>query len=167
MELIIDIPDEMAHRFKNEGEQKHYDYHTVLKACVDAIPLEKHDEEIIKETVESVWGKPCDDAISREAVDKLVNELAEAISDERCWISRGRDTATIMQEILDLPSVQPKPKTDVLDKIRAEIEETIQEETVVNMNGGEYEHTESKLDSDDVLQIINKYRKGQTDADSD
>lgn len=55
---------------------------------------------------------------------------------------------------------------ELLDKIRAEIEETIQEETVVNMNGGEYEHTESKIDSYDVLQIIDKYKKEQTEADN-
>lgn len=46
-----------------------------------------------------------DDAISRQAVDTLVDELARAISDERCFMSRGRSTATIMQDILDLPSV--------------------------------------------------------------
>ena len=52
--------------------------------------------------------EPCEDAISREAVNTLVDELARAISDERCWMSRGRSTATIMQDILDLPSAQPK-----------------------------------------------------------
>lgn len=49
-----------------------------------------------------------DDCISRQAVNTLIDELARAISDERCCISRGRDTATIMQEILDLPSIQPE-----------------------------------------------------------
>lgn len=52
------------------------------------------------------------DFISRQAVNTLVDELARAISDERCFISRGRSTATIMQDILDLPPVNPKePKT--------------------------------------------------------
>lgn len=51
------------------------------------------------------------DCISREAVDTLVDELARAISDERCCISRGRSTATIMQDILELPPVTPQPKT--------------------------------------------------------
>lgn len=49
-----------------------------------------------------------EDAISRKAVDTLVDELARAISDERCCMSKGRSTATIMQDILDLPSVMPK-----------------------------------------------------------
>lgn len=52
--------------------------------------------------------EPCDDAISRQAVNTLVDELARAISDERCCMSRGRSTATIMQDILDLPPVKPQ-----------------------------------------------------------
>lgn len=52
------------------------------------------------------------DLISRQAVDTLVDELARAISDERCFISRGRSTATIMQDILDLPSVTPQPSAE-------------------------------------------------------
>ena len=51
--------------------------------------------------------QPCEDCISRQAVNVLVDELARAISDERCCMSRGRSTATIMQDILDLPSVTP------------------------------------------------------------
>ena len=48
----------------------------------------------------------------------------------------------------------------VLDKIRAEIESVIQEETVIvhpeARNG--YERIVSKLDPDDVFQIIDKYK---------
>ena len=40
VEFVIKIPEEMVYRFKNEGEQKHYDYHTVLKACVDGTLLD-------------------------------------------------------------------------------------------------------------------------------
>ena len=81
-----------------------------------------------------------EDCISRQAVDTLVDELARAISDERCYMSRGRSTGRIMQDILDLPSVTPKKKSEcehdhevvkayndgqayISDKIRAEIEE--------------------------------------------
>ena len=52
----------------------------------------------------------CEDCISRQAVNTLVDELAGAISDERCCMSRGRATSSIMQDILDLPSVTPKQK---------------------------------------------------------
>ena len=62
--------------------------------------------------IKALEQEPCDDAISRQAVDTLVDELARTISDERCCVSRGRSTATIMQDILDLPSVRPQePKT--------------------------------------------------------
>ena len=53
----------------------------------------------------------CKDLISRKAVDALVDELARAISDERLRIPRGRSTGEIMQDISDLPSVDPDQKT--------------------------------------------------------
>lgn len=46
----------------------------------------------------------------------------------------------------------------ILDKIRAEIEQIIREEIVVDRAGGEYERLVSTIDPDDVLDIINKYR---------
>lgn len=47
------------------------------------------------------------DLISRQAVNKLVDELARAISDEKCHIQRGRNYGRIMHDILELPSVEP------------------------------------------------------------
>lgn len=62
-------------------------------------------------TIEALEQEPCEDAISRQAVNKLVDELARAISDERCYIpQRSRSTGTIMQDILNLPSVTPQSK---------------------------------------------------------
>lgn len=60
--------------------------------------------------IEVLGQQPCEDSISREAVNALIDELARAISDERCFVSRGRATSTIMQDILELPSVTPKQK---------------------------------------------------------
>ena len=54
--------------------------------------------------------EPCEDCISRQEVNTLVDELARAISDERCFMSRGRSTEFIMRDILVLPSVIPQPK---------------------------------------------------------
>lgn len=105
--------------------------------------------------------EPCEDAVSRQAVDTLVDELARAISDERCCISRGRSTATIMQDILDLPPVKPQvicpshgidckdcpayeSKTDVLDKIRAD---------VINIADGK-----QSIKVRSVLRIVDKYK---------
>ena len=47
IELVIKIPEEMAYRFKHEGEQKHYDYHTVIEACINGIPLPKGHGRLI------------------------------------------------------------------------------------------------------------------------
>ena len=77
--------------------------------------------------------EPSGDLISRQAVDTLVDELARAISDERCCISRGRSTATIMQDILDLPSVKlQEPKIVPIavikfddDKLHERVEEAV------------------------------------------
>lgn len=77
-----------------------------------------------------------DDLISRQAVNILVDELARAISDERCCISRGRSTATIMQDILDLPSVklqEPKVVPIAIIKFDDDMLHEIVEEAVKNI----------------------------------
>ena len=60
--------------------------------------------------------EPCENCISRQAVNELVDELARAISDERCCISRGRSTATIMRDIFHLPPVTPQPCEDAISR---------------------------------------------------
>lgn len=60
--------------------------------------------------IKALEQQPCEDCINRKEVNVLVDELARAISDERCFMPRGRSTANIMQDILDLPSVTPKAK---------------------------------------------------------
>lgn len=95
----------------NEGEEVE-----ILKAYRDKLfnstsnQLDK-DIKAFDAATKALEQEPSEDAISRQAVDTLVDELARAISDERCCISRGRSTATIMQDILDLPPVTPQPKT--------------------------------------------------------
>jgi DNA-directed RNA polymerase subunit RPC12/RpoP len=73
----------------------------------DVEQINKVLDRLLKECEEK---DAAEDAISRKEVNKLVDELARSISDERCFMSRGRDTSTIMQDILDLPSVRPRPK---------------------------------------------------------
>ena len=52
----------------------------------------------------------CEDCIRRQEVNELVDELARAISDERSFMSRGRSTSVIMEDILHLSSVKPQPE---------------------------------------------------------
>ena len=75
------------------------------------LALTVKESQDLYQYIKALEQEPCEDAISRQAVDILVDELARAISDERCCISRGRSTATIMQDILELPPVTPQPKT--------------------------------------------------------
>lgn len=67
--------------------------------------------DYIKDTGVNFYGEKqsCEDAVSRESVDTLVDELARAISDERCHCpKRGRETGEIMSDMLHLPSVYSK-----------------------------------------------------------
>ena len=67
--------------------------------------------------------QPCEDCISRKL---LSDNICEGISCNECSFNEIDDeSGCLLQKRLDeLPSVQPKPKTDVLDKIRAEIHAT-------------------------------------------
>ena len=105
MKLIIEIPEEVYE--KQRYSQYFGAWSVVLQKCFEnGTPLEKHDEEVIKETVASIWGKP--------------------------------------------------PYTEVLDKIRAEIQ---------NLRNCSCSCSDGIID--EVEDIIDKYRKGQTNADSD
>lgn len=66
--------------------------------------------DALQNAIKALEQEPCADMVSRQAVNELVDELARAISDERCCISRGRSTATIMRDIRHLPPVTPQPK---------------------------------------------------------
>ena len=86
------------------------DYIVWTQAAEDNVMSEY--TQLSEKLIKALEQEPCEDAISRQAVNKLVDELASAISDERCYIpQRSRSTGTIMQDILNLPSVTPQPKT--------------------------------------------------------
>lgn len=87
--------------------------------------------------------EPCEDAISRQAVLSMQYRI-----DDSATLST-RDVVNV-DDIEDLPSIQPKPKTDVLDKIRAEVEEV---QTYKMFEGEDTVYVERK----DVLAIIDKY----------
>lgn len=52
MKLLIDIPEEQYIKICDEPCTE------LALAVRNGTPLDKHDEEIIAETVESIWGKP-------------------------------------------------------------------------------------------------------------
>lgn len=58
MKLIIDIPEEDYKEVLEDTYSGTPFENRIFTVVANATPLEKHDEEIIKETVESIWGKP-------------------------------------------------------------------------------------------------------------
>ena len=59
--------------------------------------IDKHDEEVIKNTVESIWGEPCEDCISREAVLEIFGDIHPLDYNANAYVNK----------IKALPSVQP------------------------------------------------------------
>jgi len=88
MKLIVDIPD----NWEEELNQSKITFADVVD--IDTIrngtPLDKHDEEVIAETVESIWGKPP----YIELLDKLRAEIEslprELPTDARNMVRRTR-----------------------------------------------------------------------------
>ena len=111
MKIVIDIPEDVYNDMIKWVKVDGNFCSLVDETIVNGTPLEKHDEEVIKETVESIWGKP------------PYNELLDKIR----------------YEIVNLPDINPDYPMDKR----------------VHICKGE------------ALYIIDKYRKGQTDADSD
>ena len=104
---LLNIERSLPNTFRTKEDVRNFE---ALEMAIKALEQNQQAEEWYKVFVEKF--ESCEDAVSRQAVETLVDELARAISDERCCISRGRSTATIMQDILDLPSVNPQePKT--------------------------------------------------------
>lgn len=95
-----------------------------------------------------------DDCVSREEAIKAIDNVLSEYS--IYFLFRDRCTEALML----LPSVQPKPKTNVLDEIRTEIEKEC--EPCIYEIDFAYKHGLLR-----TLEIIGKYSKGQTDADSD
>jgi hypothetical protein len=88
--------------------------------------------------IEALEQKLCGDAISRESVLKLF---------------ATHDGKYLYEAIQELPPVQPEPKTEVLDKIRADIE--LLPSYAAKFAGGA---SAIHIDKEKVLRIIDKYK---------
>ena len=73
--------------------------------------LDKHDEEVIKNTVESIWVEPCEDCISREALRNLICQH----NDKYGYSDRFHE---FTERCLQLPSVTSKFTDDEIQKIQ-------------------------------------------------
>lgn len=104
--------------------------------------------------------EPCEDSISRKAVLSKFKEVC--FSEE--WLQFRVDKGSYGQRdflinyIEQLPSVTPQPKTETLDKLKAEIKEV---QTYKMFEGEDTVYVKRN----DVLQIIDKYKEGVSNAD--
>lgn len=98
----------------------------------------------------SVKQEPCEDAISRQAVLDGVDR----------YIYKSQSTGTqddfySFAELVvkQLPSVTPQPKTDILDKIRAEIKGW-----QVDIHDNEYDADKHDFVFERIFEIIDEYK---------
>lgn len=73
MQIVIDISEDDLDAIKFLKVKGWASRHELL--ILNGTPLEKHDEEVIKETVESIWGKPP----YTELLDKIRADIDEQI----------------------------------------------------------------------------------------
>lgn len=99
-----------------------------LNYHINITDYEETDELYIalKMAIEALEQEPCEDCISKKAVLDKINEICfsreqESVDFRVAQGSNGQRDL-IINFIENLPSVQSKPKTEVLDKIRAEID---------------------------------------------
>ena len=97
MELIIDIPEKTVNKIKDNamfaGSISSEILWDVTSAIVNGTPLDKHDEEVIADTVESIWGKP-------PYIDMLDKIRAEIDKQEK-WLLQAGYTAYNVDIALD------------------------------------------------------------------
>lgn len=133
--------------FANEGNQKGI----YCSYCGKWLKWADKDERNLREKQE-----PCEDCISRQSVLDLVVANHREINELNVVMY-----SPLYKDIKELPSVNSL--TDVLDKIRAEIE-------AIAINGQVDAYTMFTRAGEQIkkmaLDIIDKYRKEQNNADS-
>ena len=91
---------------------------------------------------------------------KLIVEIPNDLYSNLSRIQRGSDASqVVLHAVMDgtpLPEGH-NGKSDVLDKIRAEIEKEVWNDVVISFDGTD-EIRIPRLDPDDVFEIIDKYR---------
>lgn len=102
--------------------------------------------------IKALEKEPCEDAISRQAVINLTKGCNNALVEPRIFDSHNSGTI-FKHYITELPPVNPQSKTDVLDKVRAEIDKIYEREG----------HSFDCLNAlDDLKEFIDKYKdKGE------
>ena len=127
-----------------------------LKQARSTIQPFLYVDEAIDYAINALEQEPCDDAISRQAV---LDQTYLWSKDEFLRTTIPFDY--LRKRINSLPSATPKSKTEVLNKIRAEIKAMFPPSgDWMYDEEREHEHIVCEVLSD-VLQIIDKYKAGE------
>lgn len=92
---------------------------------------------------------PATDCISRQMAIDSLGECPMVWTDSDEEITAERDWKDTVEMLKSLPSVNPQPKTEVLDKIRAEI---------AVLDDADYDYEGYYKAVTDALKIIDKYK---------
>ena len=115
MKIVIDINDDLYNQILANNEHL-YGYPELTEAIKNAELEDEHDQELIKDTVDSIWGKPYVDCVSREQAIDVVHKYFEhylKVNDDIC-----------LDGIRSLPSVMPISGEDMRDATPEEREST-------------------------------------------
>lgn len=119
------------------------------------------DHEPFNMAIKALEQEPCKDAISRQAVlDEIQSAYdSEPLTDE----TNGVDyiNKEMIEDFVEsLPPVTPQPKTEILDKIRAEIMQLDYDLDFIDYDYNDMAQTEEvhTICREEVLQIIDKYK---------
>lgn len=114
--------------------------------------------EALSMAIEALKAEPCEDAVSRQAALKEMERYHDDCDKTSVYTRLGFETA--MEVVKSLSPVTLKPRTDVLDKIRAEIEQEYNRLKAARAD--ETLELGTCLGLKMSLKIINKYKEGGT-----
>jgi len=140
--------------------------------------LQNHSDDYSEEShtammmaIKALEQEPCEDCISRHAVLETIDNRIEQLKRDVNEINKSYSHLSFAEGIHDgycrlkcdlriLSSVTPKAKVNVLDKIKAEIEQTTSRYCISKERGGsgQVEWSDRLIKESEVLEIIDKYK---------
>ena len=147
LEIWAQLKETLTEMYDNSDDETLKDFRNFLINYMTVLEKEGVGNTALDMAVKALEQEPCEDCVSREAVLEHICEGKECYKEE----CKGRTLKRCpdLQWVFDLPSVKPQePRTDVLDKIKAEIDSYCSDNR--DKNDGLYI----------AMQIIDKYKGG-------
>ena len=96
MRIIIDIPDNDYDNIMYNHEFRSWDMTVLEQIIAKGVDLDKHDEELIKETVANVWGT----VVPMSVIEDIKTEIAE-YKDDKVIHAERNEMVDIVLQIID------------------------------------------------------------------